>query len=608
MKRRGGSEGSEPKVTFEVDIKLEERKGLLSPERDDGMHPDDGIKLAQTKGNDKAFCDCGAARLKLWSGIVLVVFLVLAVVARVRSRSTEHTDTLALFTAHGPPFEARKFEAFLDLERWYSVQERHLSSLLESDKPEVVFMGDGIIEGLVRMPLVPGQESRITEEKEEVQRMWAELFGKYKPINLGLGGDRVSDLGWRLSHGLVTGEFTPDIPNQPTPVLSSHQLGAAPSMASMSLITPPSIAPESVSSASSSDADTNISLAATLPAAPSDSYSNSLTESRKKKEGESTDGSLMDRIKTTNDSLTASEIPGAVPKTSAALPNATSIASENGISLPGAPVSVASFFAAAPENGSTWENLTNTVASFFASGAPGAAAPIVAAATVNTSMTKHENGTSQEVAGNTTGRRILSERHKPFDGLRLVVLHIGGNDLLLDSPHFIASQIINIVLFLRTHAPKTSVLIMSVLPRGSVKPEQLANPEFLSVKWSEADKYFSPIAKVNADLKSLVHHPHEHPLRDIEERVDSALMELDGARGAKKTTGVFYVDCGSEILQNDSTGAEWYLTRDVMRDFHHLTLEGYRRLGQCLQPIVDKIITLHKSGSAAGEHKQAQPL
>jgi hypothetical protein len=583
MKRRGGEE----RVDLEdVAIVAEERKGLLLPTGDGSKD-----KLAEITQVEHGYGITVKARI----GVALVILILVFVIMRGHSRRKEHDDTLESFTKYGPPFEPRRFESFVDKQRWYGVQERDLSWLLESNIPDVVFMGDGIIEGLVRIPLSKGKDSRITPEKEEVQRLWTKLFGMYKPVNLGLGGDRVSDLGWRLSHGLVTGEFTTDIPDEPAPPLLTDklvlasisnkatlasddpELGISPTVSSPPLspsLPSPAVSPTTASLATSSslgdslttsNSTASLSLSSQLPSVSStlgglssllttasaglglatntqaDSHTNSLSESRKSAGAAGLKGQLTQGA---NSSQKASSLSGVFAWATGASENET--ASAGALENETVPVTPAL------KNGTTWE----------------------------------------EVQGSKKRRLLSEDRPQPFDGLRLIVLHIGSNDLLLETPHNIASQIINIVLFLRTHAPKVSVLLMSILPQGTLTTEQMASPElYKSELWSDTNEYHAPTNAVNEKLRSLVHHPHLHPLRDIEERVDT----LNGVRGSKKTTGVFHVDCGPAILHYD-TANQTYLTRDVMNDFHYLTVEGYRRLGDCLKPIVDDIIALHHSG------------
>jgi len=53
---------------------------------------------------------------------------------------------------------------------------------------QVIFLGDSITHGW-----------------EKVPQVWDEYFGKYKPINAGIGGDKTQHVLWRLEHGNIDG-------------------------------------------------------------------------------------------------------------------------------------------------------------------------------------------------------------------------------------------------------------------------------------------------------------------------------------------------------------------------------------------------------------------
>jgi lysophospholipase L1-like esterase len=53
---------------------------------------------------------------------------------------------------------------------------------------QVIFVGDSITEGWGKVPQV-----------------WDEYFGKYKPLNAGIGGDKTQNVLWRLENGNIDG-------------------------------------------------------------------------------------------------------------------------------------------------------------------------------------------------------------------------------------------------------------------------------------------------------------------------------------------------------------------------------------------------------------------
>jgi lysophospholipase L1-like esterase len=71
--------------------------------------------------------------------------------------------------------------------------ERHKAFLKDiqnmQGKIDLVFLGDSITDGW------------------RGQAAWKEHFGKYNPLNLGIGGDRTQHVLWRIQHGELSGYF-----------------------------------------------------------------------------------------------------------------------------------------------------------------------------------------------------------------------------------------------------------------------------------------------------------------------------------------------------------------------------------------------------------------
>ena len=64
----------------------------------------------------------------------------------------------------------------------------------------LAIIGDSITEGWIRTGFSASQPS---VAQPEAAAIWRASFGKYHAVNLGIGGDRVQDLGWRVQQGLL---------------------------------------------------------------------------------------------------------------------------------------------------------------------------------------------------------------------------------------------------------------------------------------------------------------------------------------------------------------------------------------------------------------------
>ncbi|KAL1515986.1 hypothetical protein AB1Y20_002599 [Prymnesium parvum] len=72
----------------------------------------------------------------------------------------------------------------------------------------LVFLGDSITEGWQHEGYSPRRRGA---PQPEAAAVWRRCFGAWRPLNLGLGGDRAQDLGWRLQHGLLPAALDPDV-------------------------------------------------------------------------------------------------------------------------------------------------------------------------------------------------------------------------------------------------------------------------------------------------------------------------------------------------------------------------------------------------------------
>ena len=94
------------------------------------------------------------------------------------------------------------------LKRWHKLHERHLAEAESAGDSRLVFLGDSITEGWLRTGFSTRKES---EPQPACEVIWNRSFGRWRPMNFGIGGDRAQDLGWRLQHGLLPPLLEPDV-------------------------------------------------------------------------------------------------------------------------------------------------------------------------------------------------------------------------------------------------------------------------------------------------------------------------------------------------------------------------------------------------------------
>lgn len=68
----------------------------------------------------------------------------------------------------------------------------------EGSRAKVAFLGDSITEGWIRTGFSARRDSL---PQPECERIWRQAFGRWSPLNFGIGGDRVQDIGWRIQPG-----------------------------------------------------------------------------------------------------------------------------------------------------------------------------------------------------------------------------------------------------------------------------------------------------------------------------------------------------------------------------------------------------------------------
>lgn len=72
----------------------------------------------------------------------------------------------------------------------------------------LVFLGDSITEGWLRTGLSASSPSVM---QPACERIWTDSFAEWRPLNFGIGGDRVQDVGWRLQHGGLPPSLQPEV-------------------------------------------------------------------------------------------------------------------------------------------------------------------------------------------------------------------------------------------------------------------------------------------------------------------------------------------------------------------------------------------------------------
>ena len=83
---------------------------------------------------------------------------------------------------------------------WHVLHDSHVQQAHRARGTRLVFLGDSITEGWLRT----GFSARAASIAQPAcEAIWRRAFGRWRPLNFGIGGDRVQDLGWRLQHGLL---------------------------------------------------------------------------------------------------------------------------------------------------------------------------------------------------------------------------------------------------------------------------------------------------------------------------------------------------------------------------------------------------------------------
>lgn len=75
---------------------------------------------------------------------------------------------------------------------------------------KLLILGDAMVEGWVKSPF--GRENWVPQvEKPDTKAIWEKEFKQYGAIQFAIGGDRIQDLVWRLTNGLLMGHLRPHV-------------------------------------------------------------------------------------------------------------------------------------------------------------------------------------------------------------------------------------------------------------------------------------------------------------------------------------------------------------------------------------------------------------
>jgi lysophospholipase L1-like esterase len=147
------------------------------------------------------------------------------------------------------------------------------------------------------------------------------------------------------------------------------------------------------------------------------------------------------------------------------------------------------------------------------------------------------NAANFGIGGDRTQHVLWRIQNGEFEGIspKLIVLMIGTNNSGSDSPDEIAQGVTAIVKELQEKLPQTKILLLGVFPRGE-KPGAIRER----------------LASVNHQISKLDDGSH-----------------------------VKYLDIGKSFLNEDGT-----ISKDVMPDYLHLSLKGYRIWADAIEPTI----------------------
>lgn len=145
------------------------------------------------------------------------------------------------------------------------------------------------------------------------------------------------------------------------------------------------------------------------------------------------------------------------------------------------------------------------------------------------------NAANFGIGGDRTEHVLWRVQNGELEGIapKVIVLMIGTNNASSASADEIALGVETIVKELRQRAPEARILLLGVFPRG-------ARP---------------------------------NPTRDKLKKVNERIARLDDGKTLR------FLDIGKVFVNDDGT-----ITKDIMPDYLHLTLKGYRRWADAMEP------------------------
>ncbi len=155
------------------------------------------------------------------------------------------------------------------------------------------------------------------------------------------------------------------------------------------------------------------------------------------------------------------------------------------------------------------------------------------------------------IGGDRTQHVLWRLSHDEIKGVspKIVVLMIGTNNVGVNTSAEIAEGVREIVATLRKRLPTTKVLLLGVFPRG----------ENLSREYRDAN-----------ETAKLATQPAE---------INALIAKLDDGKMVR------YLDVSLKFVSGDGT-----LPKELMPDFIHLSVQGYRIWAEAMEPLVAELI------------------
>ncbi len=123
--------------------------------------------------------------MKRWLPVCLCLLFVNTSLAQAPATATKPANKAPV---QAPDVAAQKYGPDGEVNPGFKASHERFVKIAEEGKAELVFLGDSITAGW-------GKQTEI----------WDKAFGKYKPANFGIGGDRTQHVLWRITNGELDG-------------------------------------------------------------------------------------------------------------------------------------------------------------------------------------------------------------------------------------------------------------------------------------------------------------------------------------------------------------------------------------------------------------------